>query len=55
MKDVNMYISDFTPDIQEILTRIRKLIKDTAPGAVEGMAYGMPAYRVQENEIRTGK
>ena len=51
MKDVDAYIAAFTPEVQEILTQIRNLIKDTAPGAVEGMAYGMPAYKLNKKPL----
>jgi uncharacterized protein YdhG (YjbR/CyaY superfamily) len=37
--------SGFPPEIQDILGKIRVLIKETAPMAVESMAYGMPAYK----------
>ena len=51
MKDVDTYISAFPAGVQEILTKIRTLIKDTAPGAVEGMAYGMPAYKLNKKPL----
>lgn len=51
MKDVDAYIAAFAPEVQEILTQIRNLIKDTAPGAVEGMAYGMPAYKLNKKPL----
>jgi len=51
MKDVDSYIAAFPPEVQEILTQIRTLIKNTAPGAVEGMAYGMPAYKLNKKPL----
>ena len=51
MKDVDAYIAAFAPEVQEILTQIRNLIKDTAPGAVEGMAYGMPGYKLNKKPL----
>ena len=45
MNPVDDYIASFPPDIQAILTRIRELIKQQAPEAVESFAYGMPAYK----------
>jgi len=51
MKDVDAYIAAFTPEVREILTQIRNLIKDTAPGALEGMAYGMPAYKLNKKPL----
>ena len=45
MNEVDKYIAAFPPDIQEILMKIRAIIKDTAGEAVESMTYGMPAYK----------
>lgn len=45
LNSVDDYIADFPPDIQAILTKIRSLVKKTAPDAVESMAYGMPGYK----------
>ena len=45
MNEIDQYISTFDSDIQEILKKIRALIKKTAPEAIENMAYGMPAYK----------
>ncbi len=45
MKTVDQYIQDFPSEIQAILSRIREIILDKAPGAEEGMGYGVPAYK----------
>lgn len=44
-KDVDEYITLFPKDIQKILKEIRATIQKSAPKAVEGIAYGMPAYK----------
>jgi uncharacterized protein YdhG (YjbR/CyaY superfamily) len=41
---VGDYIAKFPEDVQQILYRIRSVIKDTAPEAVEKISYGMPGY-----------
>lgn len=46
MNPVDLYISNFPPDVQPILTRIRSIIQTAAPDAVESMAYDMPAYKI---------
>ena len=43
---IDTYIVDFPKDVQKILKRIRTLIKKNAPGAIENMAYGTPAYKL---------
>ena len=40
------YSSHFPAEIQKKLRLLRKLVKETAPEAVEGMSYGMPAYKL---------
>ena len=43
---VDEYIKTFPEDIQTILKKIRDVIKTSAPGAAESIAYGMPAYKM---------
>lgn len=45
MKNVDEYIACFPGEIQKILTRIRNIILEYAPDAVESIAYKMPAYK----------
>lgn len=40
------YIAHFPADIQTRLISLRNLVKETAPEAVEGISYGMPAYKL---------
>jgi uncharacterized protein YdhG (YjbR/CyaY superfamily) len=48
---VDEYIAKFPPEIQEILGRIRKVIKETAPDAEEKISYRMPAYLLHGNLV----
>ena len=43
---VDQYISGFPPAVQDMLQELRKLIRESAPDAVEGISYGMPAYKL---------
>lgn len=45
-KDVNQYISNFPDATRDILETIRQVVKTAAPEAVETIAYGMPAYKL---------
>ncbi len=45
MDPIDSYINDFPDEVQTILQKIRKIIKDTALEADEKIAYGMPAYK----------
>ncbi len=45
MSEIDDYISKFPEGSHEIMQKIRAIIKDNAPDAVEQMAYGMPGYK----------
>jgi uncharacterized protein YdhG (YjbR/CyaY superfamily) len=44
-KDIDEYISQFSPEVQEILSNIRTTIRNAAPDAEEVTSYQMPAFR----------
>lgn len=41
---IDEYIAQVPEDVQQILTRIRTVIKEAAPEAVEKISYNMPAF-----------
>jgi uncharacterized protein YdhG (YjbR/CyaY superfamily) len=43
-KNVDEYIKLADKDKQDLLKRVREIVKDTIPDAEESIAYGMPAY-----------
>lgn len=45
MNEIDVYILTFPSEVQDILYKIRNIIRNTAPEAVESLAYGMPAYK----------
>lgn len=45
MNSVDEYINSFPDETKKILTQIRKIITDLAPGAEEKLVYNIPAYR----------
>lgn len=45
MNEVDQYISKFPEEAQGIMQKIRAIVKDAAPDAVEQIAYGMPGYK----------
>lgn len=47
MNEVDKYIAEFPGSIQEIMIRIREIILQEAPGAVESFAYRMPSYKTK--------
>ncbi|MCR9265053.1 MAG: DUF1801 domain-containing protein [Flavobacteriaceae bacterium] len=50
-ENVDGYIAEFPPEIQEKLNQIRKVIRENAPDAVESIAYGMPAYKLNKKPL----
>jgi uncharacterized protein YdhG (YjbR/CyaY superfamily) len=38
------YIAQFPEDMQQILQKVRAVIKESAPGAVERISYAMPGF-----------
>ena len=51
MNEVDLYISNCSPDVQDILKKIRSIIKRAAPDAVESIAYQMPAYKTNKKPL----
>ena len=49
--NIDEYISQYPQNIQDILQKIRQTIRDSAPGAEEAMAYGMPTFRLNGNLV----
>lgn len=49
--NIDDYISQFPENVKEILQRIRKVIAENAPGAVETISYQMPTFKYKRNLI----
>ena len=43
-QNIDDYIASFSPEVQEILERIRLTIRQAAPGARETISYKIPAF-----------
>ncbi|CAH1059214.1 iron chaperone [Paenibacillus pseudetheri] len=50
-ESIDDYISKFPPEIQEILSTIRKVIKEAAPDAKEKISYQMPTFELHGNLV----
>jgi len=51
VNNVDEYIGQFPENVQEILEKIRQIIKKNAPDATEEIAYGMPAYKLNKKPL----
>lgn len=45
-KDIDQYISTFPKDVQVVLEKIRKAIKEALPNATEGISYQIPTFSI---------
>jgi uncharacterized protein YdhG (YjbR/CyaY superfamily) len=48
---IDEYIADFPPDVQEILQKIRAIIRKAAPQAAETINYQMPTFTLHGNLV----
>lgn len=48
---IDEYISQFSPEIQEKLNNLRRVIKEAAPKAEEKISYSMPAFTLNGNLV----
>jgi uncharacterized protein YdhG (YjbR/CyaY superfamily) len=42
---IDEYIAGFPAHVQEMMQKLRQVIREAAPGAVEVISYGMPAFK----------
>ncbi|HEY8889700.1 MAG TPA: DUF1801 domain-containing protein [Clostridium sp.] len=50
-KSIDEYILNFPPEIQGILKKLRKVIKESAPDAQEKISYQMPTFVLHGNLV----
>jgi len=50
-ESIDDYIAEFSSEIQEILTRLRYIIKTSAPDAKEKISYQMPTFVLHGNLV----
>jgi uncharacterized protein YdhG (YjbR/CyaY superfamily) len=51
---IDEYIAQCPEDVQPILAKVRAVIKESAPGAVEKISYQMPAFYLKGNLVYFG-
>lgn len=50
-KNIDEYIADFSPEIQEKLEKIRATIRKAAPKAEEAISYMIPTFKLHGNLV----
>jgi uncharacterized protein YdhG (YjbR/CyaY superfamily) len=48
---IDIYIAQFPPEVQTLLTQLRQTIQKAAPGATEAMSYQIPTFRLNGNLV----
>ncbi|MCL2072324.1 MAG: DUF1801 domain-containing protein [Marinilabiliaceae bacterium] len=51
MNEIEKYILQYPENVQEILHKIRKLIKDIVPNVEELISYRMPCYKINKKPL----
>ncbi len=51
---IDEYIAQYPQNVQEILNKIRAVVQEAAPGAVEKISYQMPAFYLNGNLVYFG-
>ena len=49
--DINEYIAAFSPEVQQLLEKVRVTIQKAAPEAKEAISYGMPTFKLNGNLV----
>ena len=50
-KTINAYIRTFPRDVQSILQKVRRIIKQAAPKAKEAISYGIPTFKLDGKNL----
>jgi uncharacterized protein YdhG (YjbR/CyaY superfamily) len=50
-KSIDEYIANYPEDVQEILQKIRAIIREAAPEAVETINYAIPTFTLEGNLV----
>jgi len=51
IKSIDEYISSFPEDVQDVLEKLRRVIKEAAPEAQETISYRMPTFKLNGNLV----
>jgi len=51
VKTIDEYITSFPKNVQDILKKLRKVIKESAPLAEETINYGIPTFKLNGNLV----
>jgi uncharacterized protein YdhG (YjbR/CyaY superfamily) len=50
-KNIDDFIESFPVNVQKILGKLRKTIQEAAPGAEEAIRYGIPTFRLNDENL----
>lgn len=50
-KTIDEYIAAFPEEVRELLEKLRRVIRASAPGAEEAISYGIPTFKLNGNLV----
>jgi uncharacterized protein YdhG (YjbR/CyaY superfamily) len=50
-KTIDEYIAEFPKEVRDVLEELRRVIRESAPGAKEAISYGMPTFKLNGNLV----
>lgn len=50
-KNIDEYIETFPGNVRDMLNKLRKVIRESAPEAEEAISYGMPTFKLNGNLV----
>ena len=53
-RSVDEYIAAFPKNVQDILQKLRRVIRESAPKAEEAISYGIPTFKLNGNLVHFG-
>ncbi|WNS46304.1 DUF1801 domain-containing protein [Paenibacillus sp. MMS20-IR301] len=51
LETIDQYIAAFEPEVRELLQKVREVIQEAAPEAVEKISYQMPTFFLHKNLV----
>lgn len=51
---IDEYIAEFPAEVQEILQKVREVVRTAVPQATEAISYGMPTFKLEGNLVHFG-
>ncbi|MEZ4593605.1 MAG: DUF1801 domain-containing protein [Chloroflexota bacterium] len=51
---IDEYLAEFPAEVQEVLQKVREVVRTAVPQATEAISYGMPTFKLHGNLVHFG-